>query len=534
VDTLKGALDLFKTQPLSTRLSLAGLLLIVLAVFTPSLQSDLVYDSATEIVQWNFIHEPGQILTPLTFQLMGLDVLDFNRPVAVTFLMFESMLWGKNPVGYHLTNIILHGLIVCLVFLLIRRFLSFGSGPCYSTRRDVIAFLVTLIFAIHPLVTEPVCEPSYCKDLLAALFGLTALMLAIRHDPGAKKGDVLRMFLCPLLCLLAIGSKEVGVAFPAILFLYWLIFRRTEPGRFWAWTLAGSFGVVIVFLIARFALAHNPSVIFVDPPHYPGDSLSAALVVEPRILAVYLINIFWPAYLCADYNGYSVKFLPLPFAMLILVPVILGLGWWSMKDRRILFGAGFIALCLLPTSNLVPIYHPMADRYLYLPLIGIVLLAGLALDRVWMIAKLSHMVAVSLLVLLLCAALITITLQREKVWSTGLALWRDTLERNPASLAGRTDYPEALLLAGRLTEARYQSEMTLRTPYVNIPLVWLDYALELNRLGDRAGAEQAARRALALKPDLVDTAKMIQTLQYRADIATEFAQLAASLPRQAP
>ena len=509
---------------------LAGLVVIVLAVFSPSLHSGFVYDSEAEIVGWDFIHDPGNILAPLTFRLMGMGVLDYNRPVSVSSLMFDSMLWGKNPLGYHLTNILLHAVVTCLVFLLIRRFLSLNNTGGDPVWRNTVAFLATLIFAVHPLISETVCEPTYRRDILSALFGVTALMLAMRHQPGSKQGDALRMFLCPLLCLLAVGSKEVGVAVPALLVLYWILFRRAEPIKFWAWTLSSSIAVVFVFLVVRFAYANNNSEIVPIPPEYPGGSLGAALLIEPSILTCYLINFFWPLYLCADYNGYSVRFLPQALSFFVVAMVIISIGIWSMRDRRVLFGAGLIALCLLPVCNLVPIYHPMADRYLYLPLIGVSLLIAIALDRAWLAARNSRRIVAAVLVVLAAALLIPVTLEREQVWSNEISLWQDTLDRNPASFPARINLPEVLLEAGRLAEAKQQSEATLKTPYATTSWAWVDYALELNRLGDRPGAERAARRALEIQPDIGDAAKMIRTLQCPRAIAIEFAQLAASLP----
>lgn len=108
------------------------------------------------------------------------------------------------------------------------------------------------------------------------------------------------------------------------------------------------------------------------------------------------------------------------------------------------------------------------------------------------------------------------------------------MKTNPASYPARVNLPEELYRAGRFSEARQQSEATIRTPYATDPWVWVDYALELNCLGDLPGAKQAARHALDLKPDLTDTNKMIRTLQCPSDIAIEFGQLAASLPAPKP
>jgi protein O-mannosyl-transferase len=531
-ETQNQSLQKWLTEPRLLLLLAAALSVIVLAVFFQAVHFKFVYDSTMEIVVWDFIHEPGNILTPLTFQLMGMDVLDFNRPVAVAYLMFNSMLFGRDPYGYHLTSILLHITTTCLVFLLIRHFLFQKNDQPNATWRNLIAFLATLIFAIHPVITEAVCEPSYCKDLLAALFGLTALLLAVRHQPGFGNGDVLRMFLCPLLCLLAIGSKEDGVAFPALILLYWILFRRNEPEKFWMSTISSSVAVVVIFLIARFKLEHHPSEIFTDPPTYLDGSLGEALLIQPSILTLYLINIAWPMNLCADYNGYSTRDISLVFALLVLAVVVSVAIWWSTKDRRVLFAFGLITFTLLPVCNLVPIYHPIADRYLYLPMAGVALLLALAANTPRLSATSFQRAAIVSVFLALICVLVPVAIAREKVWSSELALWQSTLETNPASFAARVNYPEALMLAGRLEDAKRESEATLQTPYATSPLPWFDYALELNRLGDRTAAEQAARKAIALQPDIADANKMVRTLQFPPDLAAEFAQIAASLPNQ--
>jgi hypothetical protein len=514
----------------SILLALAGLWLAILALFCASLSSGFVYDSSEEIGQWGFIHDPGNLPLALGFRLMSLDVLDFNRPVGVLSLMLDSAAGGMDPLGYHLTNILLHGLVASLAFLVLRDVLGRAGNARDHPWRDGMIFLATLLFAVHPLVTEAVCEPCNRKDILAAFFGLAALLLATRHRPEARTGNLLRLFLIPLLCLLAIGSKEVGVAYPFILVLYWFLFRRGEGRRFWAWVLPSSVAVVVVFLIARVALEHHPSVIFTVRPAYLNHDFWGTFVVQPRLLVLYLFNVVWPLYLCADYGPWSVRYLPLGPSLFILAVAAGLLGWWSVKDRRVLFAAGFLAATILPVCNLVPIYHPVADRYLYNPLIAGALLLAIALDSAWISAVFARRLAVIIGLLIVAALLVPVTLERERVWSDDILLWQDTLARNPDSVGARANLPGAYLEEGRLEEAKVESERALNTPGFVSAFAWADYAIVLNRLGDRPGALAAARRAIALQPDIVDADKMVETLQAPRDLSDEFARLAASAP----
>ena len=515
----------------STPVLVGILALVVLVLFSPSLTYGFVYDSRAQVLIGDFIHNRDNILPVLTFQVMSWDIIDFNRPVQLASLMFDSLIWGKNPFGYHLTNVVLHAIATCLTFLLIRHILILENPKAIIARQNFTAFLATLFFAVHPFVTEVVCEPSNRKDSLAAVFGLTALLLLTRHSAANSQGDGLRLVLGTLLSLLAIGTKEVGVVVPAIIFLYWFLFRRQEPAKFWIAAIAGSTLAAIAFLIARFSLAHQKSEVFLNPPLYPGGSLTAALLIQPRILTFYILNLFWPANLNADYDGYSIRFIDLLPALLILGVISAFLLWWSWKDRRAFFGAGIIAAAMLPVCNLVPIYHPMADRYLYIPLIGTALLVAIALSHPWMSDRALHRKIATFLVVAITAILSVVTLQREWAWSTDISLWQDTLRGNPRSFAALVNLPECLLDAGRLEESRAQYEATLRTPYKDNAWVWAGYAIILNRLGDQTHSKMAVERALAAKPDLLDTEKMVHTMQTDRNFAEEFARIAADFQK---
>lgn len=519
--------------PFSVWLALGLLTVVTSCLWWPSLNAEFVFDSNAQVLNGDFVHQRQNLIPVLTFQVMGWDVLDFNRPVQLASLMIDSLIWERNPFGYHLTNLLLHLLATGLTFLLIRHILGLGHSGHDDNWRNFAAFLATLLFAVHPVHAEAVCEPSNRKDILAAVFGLTALLVVSRHDPARPRGDALRIVLGTLLTLLAIGTKEVGVAIPVMLFLYWILFRRKEPWKFWGMVVGGSVAVSVAFLVARFALETKNSEIFIYPPQYLGGSLGQALLIQPSIFALYLQSVFWPLDLCADYNGYSVRYLPLPVALALCIPVALILGWWSYQDRRALFATGIIVAALLPVCNLVPIYHPAADRYLYIPLIGGALLVALILNQRWISQKSAGRSLATFAVIVAACLLSQITLQREQVWSSPLALWKDTLEHNPQSFNGTLGYPEALLAAGEDDESKRQYEIALKTPYGQWAWLWAGYAIILERTGDHAKAQETARHALALKPDMADLEKMERTMQADRHFLEEFSRLVATLPSTA-
>ena len=509
---------------------LALLAVLVLALFAPTLKSGFAYDSAMQIDSGEFIHDRENLLPCLTFRIMAFDVLDFNRPVALTSFILDALVWDHDPFGYHLTNIVLHLIGTALVFLLIRHVLALNRTGIDPPRQTLAAFFAAALFAVHPLVTEAVCEPSNRKDLLALVFGLAAILIAARHDPATRRGDLVRLLLVGVLSLLSVGSKESGVAFPAVLLLYWFLFRRGEPRAFWFRALAASAFPVLAFVIARFALEHRVSAVFVDKPTYPFGSFLDFFLDQPRIYLLYLVNTVWPTQLCADYGLYSVRYLPFALALPVLLLLGAALAWWARRDPRVLFGAGLLILGILPASNLLPQYHPAADRYLYIPLAGAALLLAVGLDRLPLFRSTKRR-WIPVAVLLVALGLLSwATVVREAVWTSQLALAEDTIKKNPQSEMAWLGLPEDFLKAGRLAEARIWYERALHTPVHNRPWLWAGYALCLDGLGDHTQALAAAHQALALKPDIADADKMVLTMQCESVFAHKFARLVASAP----
>jgi tetratricopeptide (TPR) repeat protein len=514
---------------------------ITFAVFVPTLSADFVYDARLQILTDPFPHDPRNWPAVLSFAVLGMDVLDFNRPVHLASLMLDAALWGRDPFGYHLTSILLHCVNVVLLWFVLRDVLARGprvdgaglAEAAENGRRDgagpgvrltatgVAAFAGPLLFAVHPIVTEAVCEPTFREDLLVAVFTLGALVLAARGEGSWRAVG------CAACCFLACASKESGIAAPLVLGAYWWFFRRGEHGRFWAVAVGGGKAAAVAFLAARFLLAPEKSVIFESPPAYPGGSLAVAMHYEPRILALYAQLVAWPVNLCADYGSDSVRHLPLWLSLGIVVGIAGGLVWAGWRDRRIAFGTSLVVLPLLPVSNLVPIYRPAADRYLYLPLAGIAVLAACGIAAAWsrltkerrQVAFVAGMVVLGLL----AAACIA----RQRVWSTQMALWLDTAVRNPGSYSGANGLACALWEAGRFREAEHAARHAIRLSDGNRGDTWVILALALDGQGRTADADEAVATALQKDGRLIDPDRRVAALAMERREADAFKNLLA-------
>lgn len=505
-----------RNHPWRTAALLAG---VTLAAFIPTLSADFVYDARLQVLTDPFLHDPRNWWPVLTFQTLGMDVLDFNRPVNLASLMLDAAVWGRDPFGYHLSSVLLHAANVVLVWAVGRRLLAErvgAGGPEAAASAPWLAaagpILPAVFFAVHPLVTEAVCEPSFREDLLAACFTLAALLVAMRHEPRGTSGDPWRAVAIGGCCLLAIGSKESGVAAPAILAAYWWCFRRGEPRRFWAAAIGGGAAAVAVFLALRFRLEVVPSRIFEYRPEYPGGSLATALTVVPRILALYAQLIVAPVNQCADYGLYSARHLPMPVSLVIVAGCALAALLGIRRDRRLAVAVAVIVLPLLPVANLVPIYRAAADRYLYLPLAGVALAAGCLLDAPWLRGRDALRRNAALGFAALIAVLAVGCTARQRVWTGSLALWTDTFRKNPVSFTAASGLAEALREAGRLVEAEQAARAAVQLSGGERGEAWATLALVLDDQGRAAEAAEALDKALAAEPRLASPMERVAVM----------------------
>ncbi|MEI6339608.1 MAG: hypothetical protein WCQ57_13655, partial [Verrucomicrobiota bacterium] len=172
--------------PGSPHLPLIALLigLLTFALYLPTLKSGFVYDAEAQVLVDGYIHERANFFEVISLRVLSRDVLDFNRPVQLLSLMVDSLCWGRNPFGYHLTSNLVHALNAALLFLLILR-LAEAGGIGRSGLFPWIAAAGALLFAWHPVNVEAVAEVSCREDLLATFFLLAGLLLA---DAFAQAG----------------------------------------------------------------------------------------------------------------------------------------------------------------------------------------------------------------------------------------------------------------------------------------------------------------------------------------------------------
>jgi hypothetical protein len=470
---------------------------IAAILYFPILSAEFVFDDTMQIRVDTYIHTPANLPEVLSLKVMSKDIIDNNRPVILLSLMIDSMIWGKRAFGYHLTNLLLHSLCSALVFigtynLLKRMFHENGKNINFIWA----SFLASLLFAIHPINSEAVCTVTFREDLLAAFFTLLSLIL-VQYFPANRKGINILLGSCIVVFIFAaVGAKENGVVAPLYLFLYWYFVRQHESKREWRLLLAAGFAATMIFLILRFTIVPSQTTIFVQKATYPGGSFSNMLFLQPRIWIYQLLELFRPGLICADITGYSIRNITFSAAVLSLVLIVFISILIGRKNKGFAIGIVFFVLAMLPTSNLIPIFRPVADRYLYLPMFGLSLALASMICKIKIPQRLFKLISI-IVIAAICLVLCYFTLQREMVWNNSFSPWQDTADKNPYSFLGNDNLGFVLYDRGEYEKAIPYFQKASELDHTSAdPLAAL--AITYDALGRKSLANDFAQKAVAL------------------------------------
>lgn len=480
--------------------------LLSFLLYLPSLRSDFVYDAEAQIIIGDYIHQPAHFWDVLSLRVMSMDVLDFNRPMQLFSLMLDSLIWGKKPLGYHLTSNLLHSSVAAMVFLLCVRLLGAAfTGP---------SFLAALVFAAHPVLVEPVAEVSSREDVLATFFVLSSLIAASEFGRSMGRRQVFCGAVCVFCAFLACASKETGFAAFPMVFLYWVLFRRKDPKAPWLSLLVATLAATAGFFVARFTLEPRDSQIFLHPPRYIGGSLEMVFEIQPRIWTFLLGLIFWPLHLSADYMPQNLSGISLRVAWIILGIFLTLQVWLSWKSRVSALGCFLFWLGLVPVSNFIPIYRPIADRFLYLPMAGLALvLAGTMalITRPFLSRGLTLAMAVVIVILA------GLSWQRQSIFASSYDLWQDTLRKSPFSETAANNLGYACMERREYDSALRAFEQALQITNGKKADAWAGVAMVFEKAGRPIEAENAMRQAVANDPAYGTPRKLLRTLSAKTE-----------------
>jgi hypothetical protein len=378
------------------------------------------------------------------------------HPVTWLSHMLDVSIFGLEPAGFHIVNLLIHWANALLVLLLFRR----------ATGKLAVAAGVAFLFAIHPLRAESVAWIAERKDVLFVFWGLLAILAYLRWVESRRRLAYLAMLV---LLALSLMSKPMLVTFPILLLLldYWPLGRLPLS---WP-ALRERAPRLVLEKLPIFVLVAGSSVMTVIAQDRGGAlqdlaTLPLGVRITNSIVAYveYIGMMFWPTGLAFDYPHPVGRSSGLTVVFCLLVLIGLSLAFWRMRTRHpsFLVGWAWYGVTMLPVIGLVQVgYQSMADRYTYFTQIGlsliVVQLAVLAFEsrKIPRNVLLSVGVAVSL-------ALMVLTFEQVRTWRNLDALMDHALIVEPNNPKAHFGKGLAYYFRGQDDEAMKELEAALR------------------------------------------------------------------------
>jgi len=480
-------------------------------------------------------------------------------PVRTLSYALNRAICGLHPGGFKIVNVLIHLANTLLVFWLARRLLADPAAGDRSIdpRWDVaLATFAGAVFAVHPVVVEPVVWIPGREELLTTLgslgtvhFHISAWRLA---DGGGRRQTVWLCHLGAVLCCTAACLSHVtAVIVPAIAATWDLLMVRR---RKW---LRMALGTGPLWLIALVALVSRTVLAAEEPINLIELTLKGRALVGLNAYWLHLETLVWPKELLLFYDWlYPSGFLD-PGVLLGIVSVVGSLLslWFFRRRPLVLFGVVCFGIGLAPTLQIIPHHIHRADRFLYVPLIGVaVAVAAVLRLLVERIEKRLLKTGLSVALGGIVIALAVRSSFQVSVWSTSLGVWQHCLALDPDNARAHDAVGDHFTRHGNPREAasHYETVLRLRPNALETlenfgwclatwepPLRDFDRAVELvTRAHDRTkGKLRSVRETLAdihltYAQHLQETkqyARAIQEYEKALEVDTDYADAAFNL-----
>jgi hypothetical protein len=385
-------------------------------------------------------------------------------PVPLLSYWLDIKLWGFDPFPQHTVNWLLHLANICLLGLWLYRI---------GTTRELAA-VITIAFALHPIQTEPVLWISERRGLLSSFFLLLGLLAFERATQTARhpgRWTAMWTVCFALSCL----SKVTGVLLPFVLVLYVRFFKH----KAWRAAILPNIGAAVV-AVGFAGLRYLTYSSTIDGIAAEAQSLKHWLILPiliPTAIGHYLVSLVFPARLSIFYPPFELT--PHLWMEFAIGAAYLALVVLSFVRRRseleILFGMWSIVL-LLPVLNVIPRVNFVNDRYMYLPIIGVVGFLGSIAGRVSPTVP-SAVRKTAYIGGALCLAYLGF--MQSRIWQDSYHLWTDTVQKAPTALLAWNNLGVAQLKSGQVRDAEQSflkaTQFGLNAqPLVNLASLYMD------------------------------------------------------------
>jgi len=499
--------------------------LITLLLYLKSLQNDFVgWDD-------NFYVTANPYIRTLNFDLLRWAFLNFYsynwHPLTWLSHAVDYAIWGLDPLGHHLSNVIIHALNTFLVVVLVTKF--FSVWKINRSKIDVLTSIgeegglimgvsTGLLFGLHPLHVESVAWIAERKDLLCAFFFLLSVIFYSNYTEIIKNKPIenyfssrfllYRKYMLSLGCfILALLSKPMAVTLPIVLLIFdYYPFHRINNFK--------TFRSVSVEKIPFFLCSIGSSIVTYLAQKsgnavWEGVPFPIRVLVATKSIVAYLWNMLLPVNLIPFYpypreaSFWSLEYIG---ALFLVTVVICFCVYISKKQKLWLTVWAYYIVTLVPVLGLIQVGgQSMADRYTYLPSLGPFFI--IALFIAWCLHKLIAlkknktiaMLLASVFCVLIIVSMSYLTYMQIGIWKNGIDLWSYVIKKEPETvLFAYYNRGGAFAKAGKYHEAIEDYSRVINKNYKEYSKVYVDRGLVYLEIGKIEPAITDFRKACDL------------------------------------
>lgn len=470
---------------MSERRAAVALALLAFTVYIPALGAGYVWDDGV-LTANPLVEAPDGVLR------FWLSPSENTRephywPLVYTTFWLEYRLWGKDPFGYHLDNILLHAVCTLLLWRILRRLEVPG------------AWFAAALFAVHPVHVESVAWICERKDVLSGALYLGAAWAYVEFDTSRGRrwyGLALWLYILSLL------SKSITVSLPVALALV-LWWKRGQLN------VKRDLQPLVPFVVCGLLLTLFDLWLFYGSS--TADELDITMLerlqIAGRALWFYPAKLFWPHPLVALYPRWTLDAAsPWTWLPHLSAVVLFALLWYfraRSEVRAVLVAVAFYVVTIAPALNLLKhsfmVFAWVADRFQYLATAGLIALIAAGAARFGLLAVRRPLRLAGAAVPLLVLGVIT--WRQAGTYHDYVTLFRHNTRVYPESFQAHTQLSTALAQAGKMDEAIAELDTVIRLRPEKLHTYVMGRAILSAQAGRTAEAVQSFEAALALEPE---------------------------------
>jgi len=504
-----------RESPLATPFCLLLISLAALAAYHNSFSGPFVFDDIPGIVDNPSITQLWPITRPLNPSLTAAGAA--GRPLVNLSLALNYALGGLKVTGYHIVNLLLHISVALVLFSVVLRTLQLPSlRTRFAGKARPLALATTVLWTVHPLLTESVTSVIQRGELIVGFFYLVTFYSVIRSFGSSRR--VLWYGCAIAACLLGMASKEVMATAPIMVLLYDRAFvsgsfrASLKQRRSLYLGLAATW--VVVGLLVLSNNQRNGTVGF-----GLGVAWWAYALTQCEAIIRYLFLALWPQTLVFDYGAHVVKNFTTVWPQASVLLVLLGATVYAtVRQPKLGFAGCWFFGILAPSSSVIPLAtQTMAEHRMYLPLLAVVGLAVFAL------ASRMPKHAGTAVVALVAGLLGWGTVRRNDVYKTVVGLASDTVSKRPDNARAHNDLGFALAALGKMPEALQNYDRALQLK-PGLSVANYNKACILLKMGQVSAAIEHFDQALRASPSYA------KAFKGKGDAMVQMGRASAAIP----